>query len=370
MRRMRDESRVRDAALKKSNEREATRLAQMRQSQVVEQAKAQKETDEKAALALKVALDSANWGAAYELIKKRTDQSPVDEASATALSHVWDSFVAWAVQQSTPMALYIDVNEAFVKLPASHPLIPLVASLRDRALTDIRGRSKQTRGRGGAWLYAALAARVAGRDSDDAKKAADQYEKLVEAVKTSVVFDGLSPACAPLVKELPGKKLHAKASLACTLVPEKKWAAQEPMTVKQHVVNGTSEEDVEQTVQVDVTHRAFSVVVHGSVVLQGKTIPVEFEETLDDKDGSSTRTFDQARAAAVDAIQAAVVAPLEQATAASELAAAENALKAQRQGAAEDHLVNNALLVGSSSELDELLTPFGVTFGDLVQASR
>jgi hypothetical protein len=242
--------------------------------------------------------------------------------------------------------------------------------LRERALADVKARSKNTRGRGGSWLYAALAARVAGSDSQEAHTAFEQYEKLVDVVKTAVVFDKLSPACTPLVKELPGRKVHGTASLVCTVIPEKKWTAQEPMMIKQHVVHGDTEEDVEGAVQVEVTHRAFSVAVHGSVTVRGKTVAVDFEESLDDKNGTNPRTFDQARAAAIDAIQKAVVAPLEAGTAANELTAAQNALKVQRQGAAEEHLVNHAVLVGSSPELDELLTPFGVTFAELVQTSR
>ncbi|HTL37026.1 MAG TPA: hypothetical protein VL326_28010 [Kofleriaceae bacterium] len=371
IRRIQADAHARERGAKTSEQREATRIAQMKQNAVAEQAKAQREADAKAAQELKVALDSANWAVAYELIRKRTAQSPVDEPSATALVHVWDSFVAWAISQGTPMAVYLDVNEAFLKLPVTHALPPLMASLRDRALSDVKGRSKNTRGRGGAWLYAALASRVGGPSSPEARAAAEQYEKLVAEHRISVAFDKLSPACTPLVKEMPGKKVRATAALVCTVIPEKKWTAQEPMTIKQHVVKPDgSEEDVEQIVQVEATHRAFSVAVHGSVTVQGKTIPVEFEETLDDKDGTSTRTFEQARAAAIDTITKAVVAPLETAAAEKELTAAQSALKVQRQGAAEDHLVSHALLVGSSAELDELLTPFGVTFTELVQASR
>ncbi|HUS29743.1 MAG TPA: hypothetical protein VMZ53_14665 [Kofleriaceae bacterium] len=370
IRRIQQDANVRTRGAKTSQQREAIRIAQMKQNAVAEQAKAQSDADAKAAHDLKVALDSANWGIAYELIRKRDARSPVDEASATALVHVWDSFLAWAIQQTTPMAVYVDVADAFSKLPASHALPALVTGLRDRALSDLKGRSKATRGRGGAWLYAALAARVAGSSSEEARVAFEQYEKLVAAVKTSVAFDKLSPACTPLVKETAGKRVRATAALACSVIPEKKWTAQEPMTIKQHVVKDGGEEDVEQVVQVEVAHRSFSVTVHGTVTVQGKTVPVDFEETLDDKDGTSTRTFEQARKAAMAAVVDAVVAPLDAATAAKELTAAQNALKVQRQGAAEDHLVNHALLVGSSAELDEILSPFNVTFGELVQASR
>jgi hypothetical protein len=268
------------------------------------------------------------------------------------------------------MAVYLDVNEAFAKLPPNHALVPYVAGLKERALTDIKGRSKKSRGHGGAWLYAAFAARVAGSSSEQARAAFEAYEKLLASVKLTVEFEKLSPTCSPLVKELPGKKVRAKAALVCTVIPEKKWTAQEPMTIKQHVVKDGGEEDVEQIVQVEVTHRAFQVAVHGTVTVKGQTIAVDFEEVLDDKDGTSTRTFEQARTAAIAAIVRAVVAPLETAKAEKELIAAQNALKVQRQGAAEDHLVSHALLVGSSPELDEMLTPFGVTFAELVHASR
>ncbi|HSD88408.1 MAG TPA: hypothetical protein VLB44_12865 [Kofleriaceae bacterium] len=370
MRRIRDDVRAREAAGKKAEEREALRLAVMRQTAKEQAEKAAKEAQIEAAKQLKSALESANWALAYELIKKRSARSPVDEPSATALAHVWDSFLAWAISQGTPMSVYVDVADAFTQLPAAHPLVAPLAALRARALVDIKARAKNTRGRGGAWMYAALAAKVAGPDSPDAKAAFEQYEKLVESVRVSLVIDKLAPSCTELFAQTPGRKVRATANLTCSVVREKKLTAQEPFTVKQHVVHGNTEEDVVQQTMVDVTHRTFSIVVHGTVTIQGKTTPVDFDETLDDRDNSSTRTFEQARAAAIDAIFRATVGPIEAANAATALAAGQKALGYQRQGAAENSFVTHALLAGSSPELDEILTPFGVTFADLQLASR
>src|SRR5512143_3220996 len=116
MRRIRDDVRAREAAAKKAEEREALRLAVMRQSAKEQAETAAKEAQIEAAKQLNSAL-------AYELVKKRSAQSPVDEPSATALAHVWDSFLAWAIAQGTPMSVYVDVADAFTQLAVSHPLV-------------------------------------------------------------------------------------------------------------------------------------------------------------------------------------------------------------------------------------------------------
>lgn len=361
-----DDARARAASAKAAAEREQIRLAIMKQSAVVERQKAERDAYEADGKALVRALDTANWALAYELVRKRDAQWPVDEAGATALLHVWDSFTGWAIQQATPMAAYRDIIDGLSTLPKTHPLTPELAALKERALLDLRSRAKQARGLGGQWLYAALIAKIAGPDSDEARAAYSLYEKLDGQTHILLSIDRLSPACTSLVKLGTGRKVRASSTLACSIVPERKWTANEPMIVKQRVVKGDHEEEVETTVNNDVERRAYAITVHGTLTIAGKPVQIDFEDVLDDRDNTSTRTFEQARVAAIDAIQKASVGALEQADAAKAYAAAKQALTYNRQAAAENQLVIHALLAGSSPELDEVLNGFGVTFSELL----
>ena len=348
LRRIRDDARARVQGAKVAAERESARLALMAQAATEQAAKAQRDSYEADAKQLVAALDAANWEVAYDLIKKRDAKSPVDEAGAAALARNWDSFLSWAIAQSTPMAVYVDIADG---LPAS----PYVTALRDRALVDLDARAKQTRGVAGQWLYAALVSKITG----DTHAAAELYAKVVAQTRVSLVIDRLSPACAPLVTERVGRKVRATSTLVCSVVPNRTWTTQESMVVKQRVVRDGGEEDVETTVTNDIEHHGFSISVHGALRVGRKPVQVDFEDAGDE---TSSRTFEQARAAAINAIVGAV----EQADAARAYAAAKQALTQERQGAAENHLVIHALLAGSSPELDALLTQYGVSFSELL----
>jgi hypothetical protein len=361
-----DDARARAASAKAAAEREQIRLAMMKQSAVVERDKAERDAYEADGKALIRALETANWALAYELVKKRDAKWPVGEAGATALLHVWDSFTGWAIQQATPMAAYRDIIGGLSSLPKTHPLVPELAALRDRALVDLQARARSARGLGGQWLYAALIAKVMGPDSEEARAAYSLYEKLDAQTHIVLAIDRLSPACAPLFTARTGRKVGASSTLACSIVPERKWTANEPLSIKQRVVKGDHEEEVETTVNNDVERRAYAITVHGTLTIAKKPVQIDFEDVLDDRDNTSARTFDQAHLAAINAIANATVAPLEAAVAAKAYAAAKQALTQQRQQAAENQLVIHALLAGSSSELDEVLNQFGVTFPELL----
>lgn len=348
LRRVREDARARREGAKVAAEREGARLALMAAAATAEAARTQREAYEADATQLVGALDTANWEVAYALIKKRTAKSPVDERGAAALARNWDSFISWAIQQSTPMAVYVDIADGLT--PSAE-----LTSLRDRALADLNARAKQTRGLARQWLYAALAAKLTGQP----QAAAELYAKLSGQTRISLAIDRLSPACTPLVKERMGRKVRASSTLVCSVIPNRKWTTQESMVVKQRVVKDGMEEDVETTMTNDVEHHGFAITVHGTLIVGGKAVRIDFEEVGDE---SSSRTFAQAHAAAIDAI----VASVEAADAANAYAAAKQALTVQRQAAAESQLVTHALLAGSSPELDELLNRFGVSYSELL----
>lgn len=348
LRRIREDTRARQEGARVAAEREGARLALMAAAAAADATRAQREEYEADAKQLVSALDSANWEVAYDLIKKRDAKSPIDEGGAAALARNWDSFISWAIHQSTPMAVYLDIADG---LGTSAQL----TALRERALLDLNSRAQQTRGLAGQWLYAALVAKLGG----DSKHAAVLYGKLVGQIRVSLVIDRLSPACTPLIKQGAGRKVRASSTLECSVVPNRKWTTQESMVVKQRVVKDGMEEDVETTMTNDVEHYGFAITVHGTLIVGGKAVRIDFEDVGDE---TSNRTFAQAHAAAIEAI----VASVEAADAAKAYAAAKQALTVKRQAAAENQLVIHAVLAGSSPELDELLSRFGVSFSELL----
>jgi hypothetical protein len=110
--------------------------------------------------------------------------------------------------------------------------------------------------------------------------------------------------------------------------------------------------------------------VHGVIAIYSgaprKAVPIDFEESVDDTDGTDKRTFDAARKSAMELITSSTVGSLEQADAAKAYAAAQQGLKVGRADAAENQLVIHAILAGGSPELDELMMGYGVAFADLM----
>jgi hypothetical protein len=121
---------------------------------------------------------------------------------------------------------------------------------------------------------------------------------------------------------------------------------------------------------VETHHRTYKVVVHGVLAVYAgaprQAVPIEFEEIVDDVDGSDTRKFDAAIAAARDLITKSTVGSIEAADAAKAYTAGLSAQKNGRKEAAENQLVIHGLLAGSSPELDEIMIGYGVSFAELL----
>jgi hypothetical protein len=370
--RMRAENRARDASATSAAKREAERIAAMEKAKLAAAEKATKAETAAWNKAILETIHRSDWPGTFGLLTKRRG-SVVEEPVATAINKIFDPFVEWATGSTSLPAAYLDLSSRLALAPKDHAIRVSLAALRDRALVEAKKTQKKARGVGGQWLHAALVARIAGPSYPEEQAAAKvAWQKLLAATRTSLVLESLAPACIPVIRPPfdGGRTVRAKSTLQCTLEPERTTTTKEPFKVKQHVVGADGERDVEHETMVDVTHRTYKVVVHGVIAIYAgaprKAVPIDFEEIVDDVDGSDARKFDTAKAAAMELITKSTVGALEEADAARAYAAAQQALKYNRKEAAENQLVFHAVLAGSSPELDELMVGYGTSFAELV----
>ena len=180
------------------------------------------------------------------------------------------------------------------------------------------------------------------------------YVALASAVRVTLVLDKLAPGCALLARSVDGKPVHAATTLTCTIEPEHTWNVPETF-----MVNGAP-------TATDVEHRGFKLVVHGTISVAGQTVPVDLDDVVDDIADKLDRSFDHTLAALIDSIWNQTITPIENATATDALAAGQLAVSQHNVRRAENELMIHALIAGSSEELDKLLTPYRVTFSQLV----
>ena len=370
--RIRSDIKAREASASSATKREADRMAAMEKSKV--EAAARAAAAEEAAFRKDIldAIHRSDWAVTFGLLTKRRGSS-VDDTVATALQNIWDPFVEWAIAQNSVASAYLDLSSRLALAPKNHPIRVSLATFRDRALVDAQKTGKLARGVGGVWLHAAIVARIAGPTGPDERAAASAaYAKLVASARTSLQVESLAPACSPVIRPTVagGRTVKVKSTLQCSIEPERKFVAKEPVKVKQHVVDADGERDVEQEIMVDVNHRTYKVVVQGLLAIYAgaprQAVPIEFEEIVDDVDGNDARKFDTAIAAARELITKSTVGAIESADAAKAYAAGLAAQKNARKEAAENQLVIHGLLAGSSPELDEIMVGYGVSFAELL----
>jgi hypothetical protein len=350
MERIRQDVKNRETSTTKAALREAQRISEMEKAQTAAAQAAARGADAEFEKLVLAAIAQSDWATTWAQLTKRRG-SPISDTIATSLQGQWQPFMSWAISQSSPMAAYLDLSSRLAKTSASHPIRQSLAALRERALVDARAATRHTRGPGGAWLRAAILARVAGPEAVVEKQAAaTAFDKLVSTTRVALTVEGLTPACGPLVKTAPrGRPVKAKSTLVCVLEPER--------TVPK-------EDDPSTNV------RTFKVVVQGKLEVRHgaapRSVPIDINVVVADSDGTDGRTFEMVGKAAIETIQRSLVGAIEAEDAAKAFDAARKALKAQRPEAAENHLVIHALLAGSSPELDEILGGFGLTFGELL----
>jgi len=116
----------------------------------------------------------------------------------------------------------------------------------------------------------------------------------------------------------------------------------------------------------DIEHRGYKLVVHGTI----GTLPVDLDDVVDETTDTLDRSFAKQLDILVNAMWTQLVTPLDTATATDALAAGKRALAEHNTKRAENELAIHAVIAGSSEELDKLLAPYRVAFGQLVPAER
>jgi hypothetical protein len=192
----------------------------------------------------------------------------------------------------------------------------------------------------------------------DAAAARSAYDALVVAARASLVIDQLPPACAPLVRTVPGHAVHATAKLSCEITPEHAWTEKQSFEV-----NGVM-------TPTDVEHRGWRLSIHGELRVGSNILPIDIADSVDETTDTLERPLAPVLTGLVDAVWKELIAPLDAATAAAALAAGKAAVARHDTKRAENELAIHAVLAGSSEELDQLLASDRVTFGQLVPATR
>jgi hypothetical protein len=371
--RIRADIKARSASADSAAKREAERMIAMEKMKVEQAAKAAAAEEAAFKVDVLAAIHRSDWAATFGMLTKRRGSS-IDKEVSDALQKIWDPFTIWLIGQNGVAAAYLDLSSRLALAPKNHVIRVSLASLQEDALVAAKATQKLARGVGGSWLHAALVSRIAGPTDAKASGAASAaFAKLVATARTSLVLEALAPACSPIYRPGPtgGKTVKAKSTLQCTIEAEKTETRKEPFKVQQHVVGPDGEKDVEVETMVDVTHRTYKVVVHGVLAVYSgaprQAIPIDYEEIVDDVDGSDPRKFDNAIKIVRDSIYEATVGALEAAEATKALTAAQTAIKNNRKEAAENNLVIHGVIAGSSPELDEVMVGYGISFAELVQ---
>src|SRR3569623_1636969 len=218
---------------------------------------------------------------------------------------------------------------------------PAVLDLRTRAVAEAKRQSGS--GPGGRFIHAALLAAVSHYDKDLAA-ARTAFDALVVTARANHVIAKLPPACTQLARTVPGHAIHATAKLTCEVQPEHTWT------------------------ETDVQHRGWRLAIHGELRVASNALPIDIADSVDETTPALERPFAPVLAGIVDAIWKELIGPNAAAPAAEALAAGKAALARHDIKRAENELAVHAVLAGAGDELDQLLAPYRVTFGQLVPA--
>jgi hypothetical protein len=352
-----------DAAMRAQAEadaakREAERIAAMKAQEQAEAEAAARAANAHSQQAIEAAAKGSDWPALREALRTRPPAATLEPATADAIATVYPAFTAWLVGQSSVVGAQLELGRDLGAVAPDSGLATATAAFRDRALADAKQRAKLAGGPGGRFIHAALVALVSQTEADTAA-ARTAYDTLVTAARTALVIDQLPAACAALARTAPGRAVHATAKLSCEITPEHTWTEKQSFEV-----NGVM-------TPTDVEHRGWRLSVHGELRLAGAALPIDIADSADETADKLERPFAPMLAGLVDAIWKELIVPIDDATAAAALAAGKAAFARHDTKRAENELAIHAVLAGSSSEeLDQLLAPARVTFGQLVPATR
>lgn len=332
-----------DAAMRAQAEaeaakREADRLAELQAQERADQEAAKRAKETERLHAIMQAAAAADWPAMLEALRAG---QPLDPPSADTFATVFPAFSTWLIAQSSVIGAQLELDRDLGTLESNTALAAAVHDLRTRAVAEAKRQSGS--GPGGRFIHAALLAAVS-HDDKDLVAARTAFDALVVTARANLVIDKLPPACTPLARTVPGHAIHATAKLTCDVQPEHTWT------------------------ETDVQHRGWRLAVHGELRVAGNALPIDIADSVDETTPALERPFAPVLAGIVDAIWKELIAPIDAATATAALAAGKAALARHDIKRAENELAVHAVLAGAGDELDQLLAPYRVTFGQLVPA--
>jgi len=352
-----------DAAMRAQAEadaakREADRLAELQAQERADQEAAKHAKETERLHAIMQAAAAADWPAMLEALRAG---QPLDPPSADTFATVFPAFSTWLIAQSSVIGAQLELDRDLGTLEPDTALAAQVHDLRTRAIAEAKRQAGS--GPGGRFIHAALLAAVS-HDDKDLAVARTAFDALVVAARANLVIDNLPPACTPLARTVPGHAVHATAKLSCEVQPEHTWTEKQEVTDHGTSFTGTIE------------HRGWRLAIHGEIRRAGDIVPIEIADSVDEtkdpeaKTDAFERPLAPVLAGIVDAIWKELIAPIDGATAAAALAAGKAALVRHDIKRAENELAVHAVLAGAgaSDELDQLLAPDRVTFGQLVPA--
>lgn len=332
-----------DAAMRAQAEaeaakREADRLAELQAQERADQEAAKRAKETERLHAIMQAAAAADWPAMLEALRAG---QPLDPPSADTFATVFPAFSTWLIAQSSVIGAQLELDRDLGTLESNTALAAAVHDLRTRAVAEAKRQSGS--GPGGRFIHAALLAAVS-HDDKDLVAARTAFDALVVTARANLVIDKLPLACTPLARTVPGHAIHATAKLTCDVQPEHTWT------------------------ETDVQHRGWRLAVHGELRVAGNALPIDIADSVDETTPALERPFAPVLAGIVDAIWKELIAPIDAATATAALAAGKAALARHDIKRAENELAVHAVLAGAGDELDQLLAPYRVTFGQLVPA--
>ncbi|HEY6039385.1 MAG TPA: hypothetical protein VIV58_34120, partial [Kofleriaceae bacterium] len=332
-----------DAAMRAQAEadaakREAERLVELQAQESADQEAAKRAQETERLHAIMQAASAADWPAMLEALRAG---QPLDPPSADTFATVFPAFSTWLSAQSSVIGAQLELDRDLGTIEPDTALATAIAALRTRAVAEAKRQAGS--GPGGRFIHAALLAAVS-HDAKDLAAARTAFDALAVAARANLVIDQLPPACAPLVRTVPGHAIHATAKLTCDVQPEHTWT------------------------ETDVQHRGWRLAIHGELRVAGNALPIDIADSVDETTPALDRPFAPVLAGLIDAIWKELIAPIDAATATAALAAGRAALAHHDVKRAENELAIHAVLAGASEELDQLLAPDRVTFGQLVPA--
>jgi len=313
------------------------------------------------------AVEAKDWAAAAGAIQRRHVElagAPFDAKVVAALDTAWEPLAAWLASQTTITGAYFTLARVTDSLPAYGERL---AALATRAATEQAELGRAAHGPGGAWLHAALRAKLSGDRA--AREAADAA--LARAVRPDFDIFPFPRSCNWIASppRVPGRPVSvATSGLSCQIADERRWDTSDPYG---YVEGGVTRMGTRTT-----HHRVVVARIAGNVTLRWdggeREVAIAIDGGVDEiafatpqgTQGFSPVKAEQARPEASRRLHAELATAVLEVWTPAALTAGKAAL-GRDVAIAEDQLAIHARLASPSPELGTVLARYGVAIGEL-----